>query len=397
MKNKIWGDLALDPFVEKYTKGNDLKFDSMLLKYDIHATKAHVAMLAGLQIFTTKELDSISVTLEIIEKEVSEPNYCIDEQYEDGHSFLEAKLIDGLGETGKKVHFLRSRNDQSLTMLRLYMKDKLAEIKIMSKELQTELFKQQKQHKDIPMPGYTHMQKAMPTSVYTWLGSYNNALGDAIVQLDSAQKLVDQNPLGSGAGFGFVGQELQPDKSVTTGQLGFAMPQYNPMYCGMSRGNFELFVLQATEPFMLLASQFASDVLLFTMSEFGFLSLPNNFTTGSSIMPQKHNYDCLEIMRGSESIFWGYIEQIHGLVAKKTSGYQRDLQLSKKAFVEAMILAMDTITMWLMCTQNLCIDTGKLEKSMSPEIYATARANELVLNGMSFRDAYTTIKKEMEK
>jgi argininosuccinate lyase len=237
----------------------------------------------------------------------------------------------------------------------------------------------------------------MPTTVGTWLGSYSDALEDATSQIDSVQKIVDKNPLGSGAGFGFIGQELQPDKRATTRQLGFALLQNNPMYCGMSRGNFELFTLQAIEPIMLLASQFASDMLLFTMSEFGFVSLPKNFTTGSSIMPQKHNYDCLEVMRGSESIFWGYIEQIHGLVAKKTSGYQRDLQLSKKPLIEGIALALDTITMWLLCAKNLLIDIDNLEESMSPEIYATAKANELVLDGMSFRDAYITIKKEMEK
>jgi argininosuccinate lyase len=397
MIKKIWGDYELHPLIEKFTKGDDLELDAMLLPYDIAATKAHAAMLQFIGCVSVAELDGLNKALKAILKTAKSTNFSIPAEYEDGHSYLEAKLTEMCGDAGKKIHFLRSRNDQSLTMIRLYMKDKLLSVSSLSDTLEAVLLGKVSMFGGIAMPGYTHQQKAMPTTVDTWLASYAHAVKDAKQTIKAISKLIDQNPLGSGAGFGFIGQGVQPDTAITTKLLGFANTQQNPMYSGMSRGYFELLVLQAVHPLVLLVSQFSSDMLLYTMSEFGFMSLPKQFTTGSSIMPQKHNYDCLEVLRGNESIFWGYIEQIHGVTAKKTSGYQRDLQLTKKPFIEAMQLACDMLSIWILIAENIEINQEKIQKALTPDLYATAKVNDLVMQGMNFRDAYLTIKNEMEK
>lgn len=397
MTKKIWGDYKLLPLIEKYTKGDDLVLDGMLLPYDIQATEAQTMMLNELGIISASDVVKLKTVLGEILKQTQSKKFSIPTVYEDGHSYLEAKLIERCGSVGKKIHYLRSRNDQSLVMIRLYMKDQLSAIVGLSHSVADALLAKGEQFEGLIMPGHTHMQKAMPTTTTTWICSYADAIHDTLLNIESVIKAIDQNPLGSGAGFGFIGQDVQPNTAITTELLGFAKAQINPMYCGMSRGNFELMLLQAIQPLMLIASQFASDLLLYTMSEFGYFSLPQHFTTGSSIMPQKHNYDCLEIIRGKESIFWGYVEQIHGIVAGKTSGYQRDLQLTKRPLVEAMQIACETLSVWAIVSDNIQADVGNIQKALTPELYATKKANDLVSMGLSFRDAYTLIKNEMEK
>lgn len=240
------------------------------------------------------------------------------------------------------------------------------------------------------------MQPAMPTTVGTWFGSYGDALFDSTIMLHAVRNICDQNPLGSGAGFGFDGQSVTPDREFTTKSLSFARTQENPMYCGMSRGLFELHVVNAINMIALILSQFSQDMLLFSMKEFDFMKLPREFTTGSSIMPQKINYDCVELLRSQATLIQGYATQIHGIIAKKSSGYQRDLQLTKKPCIDAVETILLSLKVAQKIVKNVEINEKNITKSLPKEVYATAHANNLVRNGVSFRDAYESTKKGIE-
>lgn len=396
MTKKIWGDYNINPLVERYTKGTDNIVDGKLLAYDIHATKAHINMLMAIEILTKKECNKLVEELDLLAQDLPQ-SFAIPEDFEDGHSFLESYLIEKTGNIAKKVHFLRSRNDQSLVMLRLYMKDQLEIISQLIHILESSLSHAAKENSRYDMPGYTHMQKAMPTSVGEWLDSYAQALQDVSGFLIPLRKMVDQNPLGSGSGFGFKGQAIVPERQLTTDYLGFAQTQANPIYCGLSRGFFEMQMLQVLEPVMILASQFAADMLLFTTSEYDYFSLPPDFLTGSSIMPQKHNYDLFEIMRGNGGLYTGHVAQIKSVISKKTSGYQRDLQLTKKPFIEGLELLTSTINVWTDSVDVIVVNKQKLDAAMSPDLYLTQKANDLVASGLPFRDAYLKVKKEYEE
>lgn len=393
---KIWGDYDVDSHVNEYTIGQDLLIDAKLMKYDLMATSAHVSMLHSVGILDDEEHSIIQKAIKVLKLRCSKQGFAIPKKYEDGHSYIEAELTKMCGDSGKKVHFLRSRNDQALVMIRLFAIDILKEIDTQAQILQKSLGTVSSRHKGTHMPGYTHMQKAMPTTVDTWLESFADALVDIRLSSNVAAVL-DQNPLGSGAGYGFVGQKIKPDQKHTAKALGLKHVQKNPMYCSMSRGLYEFMVLSQLYPYMVLASHWAGDNLLFTMEEFDFVSLPDEFTTGSSIMPQKRNYDLYEIMRGNQSIFWGYSTQINGIIAKRTSGYQRDLQLTKKPFVEACEIVLATIKMWNKTVKNLKINKPNMKNAMSPNLYATGKVNDLVSQGITFRDAYIQIKQAIKE
>lgn len=242
------------------------------------------------------------------------------------------------------------------------------------------------------MPGYTHTQKAMPTTVGTWLNSYADAATDTTALIDAALQIIDQNPLGSAAGFGSA---LPIDRSFTTATLGFAKTQDNPMYCGLSRGMFELIAVQSLAPAMLLAGKFAQDMLLFTTQEFNFFGLPDSFTTGSSIMPHKHNYDVFEIMRGHAHAFPSYCQQLYAIAAGNGSGYNRDLQLTKRITLSAFDTALGTCNALALCVSNLTIHDKVLQSAMTEELLTVAEIDKLVQQGIPFRDAYTQVKESL--
>ena len=242
------------------------------------------------------------------------------------------------------------------------------------------------------MPGYTHLQKAMPTTVGVWLDSYGAAFGDIKPLIGATLAVVDQNPLGSASGFGISNFPMKRDR--TTEILGFSKTQENPMYCGISRGYFENIVLQSLSPIMLMAGKFANDMLLFTTAEFNFVSLPKSFTTGSSIMPQKQNYDVFEIMRGNSKVYSSYQAQIQNIVASIGGGYQRDLQLTKKPFLQGMNLCESTIELLTLLVANLQMNEQNLSEAMTKELYVTNDVYDKVNQGMSFREAYMDIKNE---
>ena len=283
-------------------------------------------------------------------------------------------------------HFL------SLVMARLFSKDKLLEVRQGVENLIKALDQQIKKTGKIKMPGYTHMQRAMPSTVGMWLGSFRDSLKDDLILLEAVVKVIDQNPLGSAAGYGE--NILGLDRKFTTTELGFSRVQENPMYCAFSRGKFENIILQSVSNVIFDIGKLASDLLLFTTKEFDFFTLPDSFKTGSSLMPQKKNYDVLEIVRGNLAVFNGYRDQIEDIIKNLPSGYNRDFQLTKEPFIKGIKLAGDTIKVMTLAVKNLEAKKKNLEVACTPELYATDEALKLVKQGKSFREAYQEVKEK---
>jgi argininosuccinate lyase len=394
-KNKLWETLdnTLHPLVESFTVGNDYKTDLGLLPYDIQASIAHAQMLFEIKILTKTELLQAEKGLNEILEKCKRKEFIITKNQEDGHTAIEQYLTEKYGEIGKKIHTGRSRNDQSLVMIRLFMKEKLLQIKNKINKLILEFESQSNKNKESIMPGYTHMQKAMPTTVGKYFNYFSESLKDFIYSLESTIKIIDQNPLGSASGFGI--ENFPIDKKFTTKKLNFKKVQTNPLYCSFSRGYFENIVLQTLSQPMIIASKFANDMLLFTTQEFDFFYLPKEFTTGSSIMPQKRNYDIFEIMRGNIKIFDSYQTSIQDIIISIGSGYQRDLQLTKKPFIKGINLCIDTIIILSEIIKNIKVKNNNLEKAMTDDLYKTNDVYKLVNNGISFRDAYIKVKNNL--
>ena len=366
--------------------------DLELLPYDIQGTMAHARMLRKIKILNSKELSILLNGLNKILSLWKIGKFTIDKSQEDSHTAIEAYLTENYGDVGKKVHTGRSRNDQCLTMKRLFTKEKLFEIEKNNQNLIKELESQIKKNGKIKMPGYTHMQRAMPSSVGMWLGSFHDSLEDGLILIDAVIKIIDQNPLGSAAGYGE--NTLGLDRKFTTKELGFARVQENPMYCAFSRGKFENIVLQTLSSLMFDLGKLASDLLLFTTKEFDFFTLPDSFKTGSSLMPQKKNYDVLELVRGNIGMFNGYQDQIEGIIKNLPSGYDRDLQLTKGPYMQGVKLALDTIEVMTLVIKNLGVKKENLENACTSELYATDEALKLVKQGKSFREAYKQVKEK---
>jgi len=378
--------------VENYTVGVDYLLDLELLPYDIKGTMAHAKMLHKIKILDKKELSILITGLNKILSLWKNGKFKIDKSQEDGHTAIEAYLTENCGEVGKKVHTGRSRNDQSLTMTRLFSKEKLGKIKKETENLAKSLEQQIKKQGKIKMPGYTHMQRAMPSSVGMWLGSYCDSLKDDLICLDAVMKIIDQNPLGSAAGYGE--NTLGLNRGFTAKELGFGKVQANPMYCAFSRGKFENLILQAVSNVMFDIGKMSSDLLLFTTKEFNFFTLPDSFKTGSSIMPQKKNYDVLELIRGNIAVFNGYQNQIENIIKNLPAGYNRDFQLTKEPYIKGIKLALDTISVMILIVKNLETKKTNLENACSSELYATDEALKLVKTGKNFREAYQEVKEK---
>ena len=392
---KLWdkkGGTKTNSVVENYTVGVDYLLDLELLSYDIKGTMAHAKMLRKIKILNDKELKLLINGLNKILSLWKRGSFKIDKSQEDGHTAIEAYLTENYGEVGKKVHTGRSRNDQSLTMTRLFSKEKLLEVEKKVENLIKTLAQQIKKQGKIKMPGYAHMQRAMPSSVGMWLGSYHDSLKDDLILLEAVRKVTDQNPLGSAAGYGE--KILGLDRKFTTKELGFKKIQDNPMYCAMSRGKFENIILQSVGGVMFDLGKIANDLLLFTTKEFNFFTLPDSFKTGSSIMPQKKNYDVLELIRGNIGIFNGYQHQIENVIKALMAGYNRDFQLTKEPYIKGMKLALETIEVMTLVIKNLEAKKKNLENACSPELYATDLALKLVKKGKNWREAYQEIKEK---
>eukprot|EP00928_Gymnodinium_smaydae_P061471 TRINITY_DN45534_c0_g1_i1.p1 TRINITY_DN45534_c0_g1~~TRINITY_DN45534_c0_g1_i1.p1 ORF type:complete len:439 (+),score=102.30 TRINITY_DN45534_c0_g1_i1:67-1317(+) len=390
---KLWGGSGLSARVEAYTVGEDFRIDSeFMLPYDIQASEAHANMLKDIGVLTAEEAETLRKALAEILALWKEGKFKVSPSQEDGHTAIEQYITEKYGEVGMKIHTGRSRNDQSMTMIRLFALDKLREVRRLAEEVAAAAEAKATEHREVPMPGYTHMQRAMPTTVGTWLGAYASGWRDAVHPVDGAIAVLNQNPLGSAAGFGINGLTLNRD--ATTKSLNFSRTQENPMYCGLSRGLFENVALQAMSLAMVLSSRFATDMMMFTQQESSFFALPDQFVTGSSIMPQKKNYDLFEIMRANGKVFGSLQQQVQETVVGLGSGYHRDLQCTKKAFVEATTVATTTLEVLLEAIPALTVREDKLRSAMTEDLYVTDEVYRKVAKGIPFREAYALAKAE---
>lgn len=390
---KLWqkGGNSLNKEVEKFTVGNDYLLDMNLLKYDAAASIAHAEMLHKIGIISGNELAKLKQGLTEIITAAEKGKFEIKQGDEDCHTAIENYLIKRVGEAGKKIHTARSRNDQVAAALRLYMMDKLNEIATAATNLKKEIIAVAGRHKNIPLPGYTHMQKAMPSSVELWAKGFAAAVEDDLKLIAAAKGILNQNPLGSGAGYGLP---IGVDRKLTAKMLGFAKVQ-ETAYVQMSRGKFELLALQALQQLMLDINKLATDLMLFSTAEFGFVSLPQSFLTGSSIMPQKNNYDVLEIARGKYGVMVGCLVAVTAITANLPSGYNRDFQLTKEPLMKGVDTTLETAKIMAALMKNIKFNEKKCKAAMTGELYATQKAYKLVKKGMPFREAYGSIKNEI--
>ncbi len=391
---KLWqsAETPLNTLIEAYTVGDDYLTDGELLPFDLRASEAHGAMLHKQGVLSDDEWRALQKGLREIGELWEQGRFSIRPEQEDGHTAIEQFLTEKYGEAGKKIHTGRSRNDQALVMLRLFMKERLDSLRQSLRSLAETFRTAAGRHTTQAMPGYTHLQRAMPTTVGVWLASFAEALEDVLLLLPGLQKLIDQNPLGSASGFGIA--NFKNDRTFTTRKLGFARVQENPIYCAHSRGSFENIFLSTLAPAMLIAGRFANDMLLFSSAEFNFLALPPEYTTGSSIMPQKRNYDLFEIMRGNVRRYLHWQREVEDITAGLFSGYQRDLQLTKRPFTRAVALLENTLRVLLETVPRLIVNRAALEAAMSEELFLTEKVYERVNRGLSFRQAYHQVKKE---
>jgi len=402
MRTTLWAhnkQKESNKIILKYTVSNDHILDMQLLPYDIQWSIAHTKMLSKIGILTSDEMDQIIDALDgntdmSLMSLYKKGLFHITQEQEDGHTAIEIFLTDRLWDVGKKIHTGRSRNDQILVTMRLFTLDKIDTIKNSIKTLIDSFNKQKEKYNTQIMPGYTHTQKAMPSTIGMRLGSFSDALNDDLILLDTAYCINNQNPLWSAAWF--WQHTIPVDRTYTTELLEFNKMQKNPMYCALSRGKFENIVLQALGHSMQDLWKFANDMIWFSSKEFGFFDLPDAYKTWSSIMPNKHNLDLLELVRGNTSIFTGYQYQIQEVIKWLFSGYNRDLQLTKEPYLKAIELCIDTITIITLSVDALIVNKETLEKACSGEIYATKKAYELVKKGIPFRDAYQQVKEYLD-
>ena len=390
---KIWEKgYSLDNEVEDFTVGDDHIVDMDLVVYDCIASKAHAQMLNSIGILNKNELDSLIGGLDEIISLVKKGEFEISKQDEDCHAAIENYLIEKCGEAGQKIHTGRSRNDQVLTAIRLFEKDALRQINQYSDSLIKSLQALVEKYGSVEIPGYTHMQKAMPSSIGLWATSFVDALADQSKLIDAVYELIDQSPLGTAAGFGVPMIEL--DREMTAKSMGFAKVQENPIYAQLSRGKFEAEILNACSQTMLILNKLSSDLIMYNMSEFGFVTIPNEFCTGSSIMPQKVNQDVLELVRAKYHAVLAEEFKVKSMIANLTSGYNRDVQLTKKALIDSVRITLSSLSVMAKIVGGMDVNPDACKKAMTEELFATEKVYKLVKEGMPFRQAYQKIAKE---
>lgn len=392
---KIWEKgYALDKLIEDFTVGNDNLIDLELLPYDCTASVAHAGMLEKAGILTKKESNLLIKELKKIRKEAEGGKHAIPRELEDCHAYIESVLTERLGDLGLKIHTARSRNDQVLTALRLLYRDRLSSIIEALNKLVAGLKNFGKTWKGAPMPGYTHMRKAMPSRIDLWAGAFAEGFNDDKKLLVAVKNLIDQCPAGTGAGFGIP---INLDRAGISKKLGFLKVQENPIYVQLSRGKFEASLLHVVSQILLGLNRFASDVILFSTPEFGFFRLPDKFCTGSSIMPQKKNPDVLELLRAKYHEVLSLEFRVKTLVSSLPSGYNRDLQLSKEPVLQGLRMALSGLAVSARLVSGLEVDRKRCEEAMSAELFATQKVYDLVKEGVTFREAYRLVAAELHK
>jgi argininosuccinate lyase len=376
--------VRIDARIMRFLAGDDVLLDRELLPYDIRASRAHAEGLARIGILSPDELGAIDRELDALVAACTDGSFVLDERYEDGHSAIEGWLVERLGDTGRRIHTGRSRNDQVLVASRLYLKDRLAELADACAAIADIALARAAIEMDMPMPGYTHLQRAVVSSAGLWWAGWAESFIDDLLIARQAQDLVDANPLGTAAGYGV---NLPLDRDHTTQALGFARMQVNPVAAQLSRGKYEWQALAALAQALGDVRRLAWDLSLFTTAEFGFVDLPDEYTTGSSIMPNKRNPDVVELLRASYAVVAGALVELQQLVSLP-SGYQRDLQYSKGPLIRALRHGLDALALVPGLLAGLAWRPERMLGAIDAGMYATDLAIEQAAAGVPFREAY---------
>ena len=383
---KIWEKgIPVDELIEKFTIGKDRDLDVLLATYDVLGSVAHVKMLNAIGLIKDNELPLLVEELIAIYKTAQDGKFEIEEGIEDVHSQVELMLTRKLGDIGKKIHSGRSRNDQVLVDLKLFARNEIKELVELSNQLFKLLIRRSEEGKDILIPGYTHLQVAMPSSFGLWFGAYAESLTDDLQLLNAAWKITNQNPLGSAAGYG---SSFPLNRQMTTDLLGFDQMNYNVVYAQMGRGKVEKTIAFAISSIAATLSKMAFDVCLFTSQNFGFITLPDNMTTGSSIMPHKKNPDVFELLRSHCNKLQALPNEITLMVNNLPSGYFRDLQIIKEVFIPAFEELKSCLKIAAYAIEFMKINSKVLDDKKYDLIFSVEEVNKLVTEGMPFRDAY---------
>jgi len=393
--SRLWEKgLPLDERVLRYTAGEDHLLDARLVPYDVRGSIAHAEMLAEQGLISDHDCDSIRDGLSVLDDSFAAGDWHISLEDEDAHTALETRLTKAIGPTGGRLHLGRSRNDQVLTALRLYLRDAASDLAERVKELRQSISELSERQGDIELPGYTHMQHAMPSSVALWCGGFDEGFADACDGLQSVRRRINKNPLGSAAGYGTPGLPL--DRESTTRKLDFDSTQNPVTAAQLSRGKAESTLLFEITLLMQDLSRMASDLLLFYTQEFAYISLAAEVTTGSSIMPQKRNPDVLELLRASSATTQACLDESLMITAKLPSGYHRDLQRLKSPVFRSIDLAVDSVDIMAYVLKGLIFQPDNIK--LDDGIFATAEAYRLVREeGIPFRDAYRQVAKTYAK
>lgn len=392
---KLWSKgFEPDKMIENFTVGRDRELDLQLARYDVQGSMAHIRMLESIGLLTASELEILLKALDEIAGIIERGEFTIDEGIEDVHSQVEFMLTERLGDVGKKIHSGRSRNDQVLVDLKLFMRDRLKETAAATGRLFDILIEMSDRHRDILMPGYTHLQVAMPSSFGLWFGAYAESLADDMQMLLAAYNIANQNPLGSAAGYG---SSFPLDREMTTRLLGFADLHYNVVAAQMSRGKTERAAAMAIASIASTLGRMAMDVCMWMCQNFAFVSFPDELTTGSSIMPHKKNPDVFEIMRGKCNRFQSIPNEIALLTANLPLGYNRDLQLLKDIIFPAVGEINECLEMASFMLPQMKVRTDILEDTRYDYLFTVEEVNRLVLAGMPFREAYKKVGLEVQE
>lgn len=394
MKTKLWEkDTLTDNVIEKFTIGKDKELDLLIAPFDIEASLVHSKMLQKVGLINALELQQLLEGLNELRLSVNNGTFIIEEGIEDVHSQIEFYLTKKYGETGKKIHTARSRNDQVLTAIKLFIKHELVDVKEKSLLLKGLFNEIAEKHKGVVLPGYTHFQIAMPSSFYDWLNAYTESIDDDLELLNAAFNIANKNPLGSAAGYG---TNFKIDREFTTTELGFNNYNVSPVYAQMTRGKTEKVAAIAISSLAHTLSKFSYDVCLYLCQNFGFISFPDNLTTGSSIMPHKKNPDVFELIRAKCNVLQGLPNQLTLLTNNLPSGYHRDMQLTKELLFPAIKEIKECLGVLIHVLPKMEINSNCANDEKYKYMYSVNRVNELVMSGLSFREAYSIIADKIE-
>lgn len=394
MANKLWEkNFEINKEIERFTVGRDRDMDLYLAKYDVLGSMAHITMLESIGLLGKDELTQLTAELKKIYEICENGKFVIEDDVEDVHSQVEMMLTRSLGDMGKKIHSGRSRNDQVLVDLKLFTRHELKEVADAVKVLFDELIQKSNEYKDVLMPGYTHLQIAMPSSFGLWFGAYAESLVDDALFLQAAYKMTNRNPLGSAAGYG---SSFPLNRTMTTELLGFDSMDYNVVYAQMGRGKMERNVAFAIATIAGTLSKMAFDACMFNCQNFSFVKLPKECTTGSSIMPHKKNPDVFELIRSKSNKLQGLPQQIMLMMNNLPVGYFRDLQIIKEVFLPAFDELKDCLQMAAYIINRIDVNRNILDNPMYDPMFSVEEVNNLAAAGMPFRDAYKKVGLDIE-